>query len=164
MPFDLSSDSNTKEVHVCGESLAFSHVLFKPNPFVSLHVLRRGTAGCIFKNLLGLVPDIEKERFHGKLGEALIDMAQAIGGIDLAVIDGTYCYGSQWVDGEPLARERRDLLIIGRDPVAVETIGCVLARQDPLSVPQIIIAKERNLGETDPNRIEILGESIKDLL
>jgi len=164
IPFDLSSDPNTREVQVCGEKLAFSHVLFKPNFFVSLHVLRKGTAGCIFKNLLGLVPDIRKERFHAKIGEALVDMTQAIGGIDLAVIDGTYCYGSMWSEGEPLDRERRDLLVVGRDPVAVETIGCVLAGQDPLSVPQIVTAKQRKLGETDPTLIEILGESIKDLL
>lgn len=164
LPFDLTTDPKTREVEVCGERIALSHVLFKPNVFVSLHVLRKGTAGCIFKNLLGLVPDIRKERFHEKLGEALVDLAQAIGGIDLAVIDGTYCYGSQWREGEPLSRERRDLLVVGRDSVAVETIGCVLAGQDPLSVPQIVVAKQKRLGETDPTRIEVLGESIEDLL
>ena len=163
-PFDLSHDRDTREVQVCGEKLAFSHVLFKPNVLVSLHVLREGTAGCIFKNLLGLVPDIGKERFHGKMGEALVDMAQAVGGIDLSVIDGTYCYGTEWKEGEPLERERRDLLAVGRDPVAVEVIGCILAGGDPLSVPQIAVAKQRRLGEADPARIEVLGEAIEDLL
>ncbi len=163
-PFDLSHDTDIQEVLICGEKLAFSHVLFKPNVLVSLHVLREGTAGCIFKNLLGLVPDIEKERFHERLGEALVDMAQAVGGIDLSVIDGTYCYGTEWKEGEPLERKRRDLLLVGRDAVAVEVIGCILAGSDPLSVPQIAVAKERQLGEADPNRIEVLGESIGDLL
>jgi uncharacterized protein (DUF362 family) len=156
LPFDLSTYQKTLEVQVCGEKTALSHVLFKPNVFVSLHVLRNGTADCIFKNLLGLVPDIRKEHFHDKLGEALVCLAQANGGIDLAVIEGTYCYGSQWREDEPLSRERRDLLVVGRDPAAVETIGCVLVGQDPLSVHQMVVAKQRRLGEIDLNRIEIL--------
>ena len=163
MPFDLSHDPDTREGLVCGERIQFSHVLFKPNVLVSLHVLRKGTAGSIFKNLLGLIPDIRKDRFHDKLGVALIDMAEAVGWIDLAVIDGTYVYGSEWKEGEPLPRERRDLLVVGRDPVAVETVGSLLAGEEPLSIPSIAVARERGLGESDISRIEILGESIGKL-
>jgi len=164
IPFDLSHDTSTLAVSICGEKIKLSHVLFKPNVFVSLHVLRKGTAGSVFKNLLGLVPDTRKERFHDKLGAALVDMAEAVGGIDLAVIDGTYVYGSQWKEGEPLSRERRNVLVVGRDAVAVDAIGSTLAGEDPLSIPAIAVAKERRLGEADISRIEVLGESIREVL
>jgi len=163
-PFSLSDDSCVKEGLVCGEQIRFSCALFKPNVLVSLHVLRRGKAGSIFKNLLGLVPDLEKDRFHDNLGVALVDIAQAVGWIDLAVIDATYIYESTWKKDTPLERERRDLLIVGKDPVAVETIGSLIANEDPLAVPAIAVAKERRLGETDPDKIVVLGEPIKSII
>jgi uncharacterized protein (DUF362 family) len=164
MPFSLSNDPETREITVCGEKIHLSSSLFKPNFLVSLHVLRKGKAGCIFKNLLGLIPDIKKERFHDKLGVALIEMAEAVGWLDLAVIDGTYTYGSEWKEGLPMERERRDLLILGRDPVAVETIGSLLAKEDPLSIPSLAVAHERKLGETDIKNIKILGENINNFI
>jgi hypothetical protein len=81
-----------REGLVCGEIISFSHVLFKPNVLVSLHVLRKGTAGSIFKNLLKAIPDVRKDRFHDKLGSALVDIAEAVGWSDLVVIDATYVY------------------------------------------------------------------------
>jgi len=164
MPFSLSNDPETREITVCGEKIRLSGSLFKPNFLVSLHVLRKGKAGCIFKNLLGLIPDIRKERFHDNLGVALIEMAEAVGWLDLAVIDGTFIYGSEWKEGVPLERKRRDLLIVGRDPVAVETVGSLLAEEDPLSIPALAVAHERNLGETDIKKIKILGESINNFI
>jgi uncharacterized protein (DUF362 family) len=162
VPFDLSRDPNVRDVLVCGKKLQFSHVLFKPNILVSLHVLRKGTTGSIFKNLLGLVPDIRKERFHNMLGVALIDMAEAIGGINLAVIDGTFAYGGEWKEGEPMEKERRNLIVVGRDPVAVDAVGSILVGGNPLDIPAIIEARRRRLGESDINRIEIVGENLKD--
>jgi uncharacterized protein (DUF362 family) len=162
IPFDLSHDPNLRDVQVCGKKLQFSHALFKPNVLISLHVLREGTTGSIFKNLLGLVPDTRKERFHNKLGVALIDMAEAVGGIDLAIIDGTYAYGGEWKEGEPMEEKRRNLIIVGRDPVAVDTVGVILVGGNPLDIPAIVEAKNRGLGESDIDSIEIVGEALKD--
>ena len=164
VPFDLSHDCHVREGFVCGERILFSHILFKPKLFVSLHVLREGTAGSVFKNLLGLIPDTRKERFHDKLGTCLIDIAETIGWIDLAVIDATYAYEKEWQKAVPMERKRRDLLILGRDPVAVETVGSILVREDPLSIPAISVARDRKLGETDIKNIDILGESLSQLI
>jgi uncharacterized protein (DUF362 family) len=164
VPFDLSHDSDTRDALVCGKKLQFSHVLFKPNVFVSLHVLREGTTGSIFKNLLGLVPDIRKERFHNNLGVALVDMAEAVGGIDLAVIDGTFAYGGEWNEGEPMEKVRRNLLVVGRDPVAVDAVGVILVGGNPLDIPAIVEARNRGLGVADVSGIEIVGDPLKDFL
>jgi uncharacterized protein (DUF362 family) len=161
VPFNLSTDSQIREGVVCGELIRFSHVLCKPNVLVSLHAARKGTAGSILKNLLGCIPDTRKERFHEKLGVALIDIAEAVDWIDLAVIDGTYVYGSEWKDGKPLHREQRNFLLVGRDPVAVETVGSLLVGGTPLNIPSLAVAKQRGLGETDIENIEVVGEPLE---
>jgi uncharacterized protein (DUF362 family) len=157
-PFSLSDDPKIQYHQVNGEFIGLSHVLFKPNWLVSIHALRRGQAGCIFKNLLGLVPDIKKDRFHDTLGPMLIDIAQAVGWIDLAIIDATYTYSGTWKEGIPLHQKRTNLLVVGRDPVAVETVGCHLINEDPLKIPALAEAKRRELGETDITRIHIVGQ------
>lgn len=164
VPFDLSHDPDTRDALICGKKLQFSHVLFKPNVFVSLHVLREGTTGSIFKNLLGLVPDTRKERFHNNLGVALADMVEAVGGIDLAVIDGTFAYRGEWKEGEPMEKVRRNLLVVGRDPVAVDAVGVILVGGNPLDIQAIVEASNRGLGVADINRIEIVGAPLKDFL
>ena len=63
-----------------------------------------------------------------------------------------------------MSRERRNVLVVGRDAVAVDAIGSTLAGEDPLSIPAIAVAKERRLGEADISRIEVLGESIREVL
>ena len=117
--------------------------------------------GSIFKNLLGCIPDTRKERFHEKLGVALIDIAETVDWIDLAVIDGTYVYGSEWRLGKPLQREQRNFLLVGLDPVAVETVGSFLVGETPLTIPSLTVAKQRGLGETDIENIEVVGEPIE---
>ena len=164
VPFDLSHDPDIREGLVFGKSIGFSHILFKPNVLVSLHVLRRSTMGCVLKNLLGLIPDTRKQRFHRNLGTALVDMAQAVGGVDLAAIDGTYVFGGDWKEGEPLTRERKDLLMIGRDAVAVEVVGCRLAGVDASKVSSLTAAEKKGLGETRLENIEILGEPLTSIL
>ena len=158
-PFNLSEDKVTKQVQITDEKIPFSHILFKPNVFVSTHVLRKYENGTILKNLLGLVPDTKKVRFHKKLPKALIDMYEAIGGIDLAVIDGTFAY----TGASSSKRKRADILLVGRDAVAVEAVGARLAGLDPMKMPVILEAMERHVGEGDPGKIEVLGASIEDI-
>lgn len=167
VPFNLSTGKNTREVRVADEELQLSNMIFKPNVFVSTHVLRRiqGVFGDLFlnkgsvlKNLLGLVPDCEKVRFHEKLASALLDMYEAIGGIDLAVLDGTYTFLGA---GKRKRRMKTNVILVGRDAVSVETVGAYLVGLDPKQNPVIQEAMKRGLGEGDINRIEILGDSIE---
>jgi hypothetical protein len=54
--------------------------------------------------------------------------------------------------------------VVGRDPLAVETVGSLLAGEDSLSIPSIGVAHQRKLGETDINQITILGENINNFI
>jgi uncharacterized protein (DUF362 family) len=64
----------------------------------------------------------------------------------------------------PLKRARRNLLIVGRDPVAVETVGSVVVGEDPHTLPTIATAMERGLGEADVTLIEILGDAVEGVV
>jgi uncharacterized protein (DUF362 family) len=158
VPFSLSDDENTKEVMIADETMKFSHILFERNTFVSTHALRRYEKGTILKNLFGLVPDKKKARFHKNLDPVLLDAYEVIGGIDLSVIDATRTYSG------PAAKKaiNTNLLIVGRDAVAVETIGAFLVGLQPEKMSVIQNAVKRGLGEGDMNKIEVLGTSIDE--
>lgn len=169
VPFNLSADEDTREVRILGERVPFSHLLFKPNVFVSTHVPRRYQGagpgerlniGSVLKNLLGLIPDIRKDRFHERLPAALLDIYEAIGGIDLAVLDGTYTH---LIVKRKRRRVRTNMLVIGRDAISVEAVGAYILGFDPMEMPVIQEAMDRGLGEGDISRIEVLGSSVEDL-
>jgi len=159
VPFNLSEDTNTKEVKIADEKISFSHTLFKPNVFVSTHALRQSERGTILKNLLGLIPDRKKMRFHKKLPTVLLDAYEAIGGVDLAVLDGTHTYSDLTSD----KGINTNVLLVGRDAIAVETVGATLVGLDPEEMPVIKEAVQRGLGEGDINKIEVLGSSVESL-
>ena len=154
---------------MAGEIVKLSQVVFKPNIFVSTHVPRRyeGTGesdlmnmGSIIKNLLGLIPDIKKNRFHNKLPLALLDIYEGIDGIDLAVLDATRIF---------LCVKRKkqiiesDLILVGKDAISVEAIGAYLIGFDPLKMPVLQEAMDRGLGEANIENIEIVGTSIESI-
>ncbi|MFX0207984.1 MAG: DUF362 domain-containing protein [Candidatus Hodarchaeota archaeon] len=163
-PFNLSDDEDTKEVEVAGEVVPLSHILFKPNIFISTHVPRRyeGTGdedlmnlGSIIKNLLGLIPDKKKYRFHKRLPIALLDMYEAIGGIDLAVLDATQAFLGRKKERKTVFPKK---LIVGKDAIAVEAVGAHLVGFDPIKMPLLQEARKRGLGEIDINKITIIGD------
>ena len=154
-PFNLSTDTETREVEIAGEKIGLSHILFKPNVFIGTHVLRRfekgGTlnlmsVGSILKNLLGLMPERKKARFHKKLVTVLLDAYEAIGGIDLAVLDATYTYLGV---GKTYNRVKTNVVLAGRDAIAVEAVGASLVGLNPEEMPVIREAVKRGLGEGD---------------
>jgi uncharacterized protein (DUF362 family) len=169
LPFSLTEDKDVRDATIIGEKLLLSHILFKPYVRVSFHAFRglRGPGellyGSILKNLLGIVPDINKERFHEKLGIALIDMIAVIDGLDLAVLDATYTYYGKYKEGKPFKRIKTDLIMVGRDAIAVDAVGFALVGVKPLDIPSLAEATKRGLGCADLSKIEVLGESLKNV-
>ena len=162
-PFNLSHDGDTTEVEIAGEMVPFSHVLLEDNTFISTHVPRRYehagneslmNLGSIIKNLLGLVPDKKKNRFHDQLPTALNDMYEAIGGIDLAVLDGTRTFLGL---GKKKKTVPTGLLIVGRDAFAVEAVGAHMVGFNPNEMPVLQEGRDRGLGVIDIDEIEIVG-------
>ena len=158
-PYSLSDEVDMRPVQVAGEVEAISNALFKPNVLVSTHVLRTFARGSILKNLFGCTPMVQKAKFHKNeiFANQLADIAEVAGGIDLAVMDGTFLYHSA---AEKCVR--LDLLIVGRDAVAVETVGCLIAGLKPensLTIQEFML---RGLGEGNTEKIEIVGIDPKE--
>jgi len=164
VPFNLSDDKDTKAVEIAGESVPLSHIFFEPNTFISTHVPRRYedagdedlmNIGSIIKNLLGLIPDTKKYRFHEQLPTALLDIYEAIGGIDLAVLDGTHAFLG-WKKKKSTVSPR--VLLVGKNAFAVEAVGAYLVGFDPTEMPVLQEARNRGLGEIDIDKINIIGD------
>lgn len=158
VPFNLSDDADAREIRLADREMKLSHVLFKPNIFVNTHILRTFERGSILKNLFGCIPTAKKAKFHKIICPLLADIYEAIGGIDLAVIDGTYLW-----HGAGAVRVRMNTLLVGIDAVAVETVGATLAGLKPEKMPVIQEFVKRGLGEADMKNIEVVGTSFENL-
>jgi len=159
VPFNLSEDTDTRGVKIADENIGLSHILFKPNVFVSTHVLRKTEYGSVLKNLMGLMPTPKKGRFHKQLPRVLIDAYEAIGGIDLAVIDGTHAYATVSLD----KGIKTNTLIVGRDAVAVDAVGATIMGVKLQKMPILQEAIRRGLGEGDIDKIQVLGTSTESV-
>ena len=164
IPFNLSDDTDTRKFEVAGEEINLSqdlsHILFKPNVFVDTHIMRSYGKGSILKNLFGCIPTSKKAKFHKDeiFYPLLADIYEAIGGIDLSVLDGTFFYRKTTSD-----RVRMNKLLVGRDAVAVETVGASLVGLNPEKMSVIQEFVKRGLGEGDLDKIEIVRASFESL-
>jgi len=157
-PFNLSNDSETRRVKIADQEMELSHMLFKPNVLVDTHIMRSFENGSILKNLFGCIPDSKRVKYHKVLPALLADVYEAIGGVDLAVLDGTYLWR-----GAGDAPVRMNTILFGRDAVAVETVGAALAGFDPQKMPVIQEFVKRGLGEGSLENIEVVGASFERL-
>lgn len=159
VPFNLSGDSDTKRAKIVDQQMELSHLLFKPSVLVDTHILRSFENGSILKNLFGCIPDSKRMKYHKVLPTLLADVYEAIGGVDLAILDGTYLWR-----GAGDARVRMNTVLVGRDAVAVETVGATLAGLNPQKMPVIQEFARRGLGEGSLERIDIVGASFESLI
>jgi len=113
------------------------------------------------KNLKGLVTDAEKRRIH-QLGifEGVCDL-NALFRPAFAVVDGINAQeGLGPVYGLPV---EMDLIVAGRDLVAVDAVTSEVMGFDPQEVRLSRMAAARGLGVLDKDKIEILGERVEDV-
>jgi len=161
VPFNLSEDAETKTMKIAGEDMELSHLLFEKRVLISSHTLRRYSKGSVIKNLFGLPPMKKKAVYHKNLEEVVLDLFKAVGGIDLAVIDGTSVFPS------PAAKEDKrislNMFLVGRDAVAVDATAFALMGKDPKKMKMVQLAKTQGLGEADLDNIEIVGNDFEDI-
>lgn len=114
------------------------------------------------KNIKGCLRRVDKRRLHE------CDLNHALGVVNSFVqplVRATICDATTAWEGMgpgsatpvPLG-----LLIASKDPVALDTICCELMQIDHRKVRLIQEAAKRKVGESDPARIEIVGERIAD--
>ncbi len=158
VPFNLSDDPNTAEARILDKEMNLPRTLYKPNVLVSTHILRAFEVGSILKNLFGCILDTKRAKYHKILPTLLADVHEAIGGIDLAVLDGTRFWHKAGT-----APVQTDTVLMGRDAVAVETVGAALAGLNPEKMPILQEFVKRKLGEGNLDNIKIVGASFENL-
>jgi uncharacterized protein (DUF362 family) len=107
------------------------------------------------KNMMGAMAP--KGSMHGHLSQNIVDLASVIKP-SIAVIDGIIAGEGHETSGNPV---EMNLVIAGTDPVAVDTVGAAVMGIRPENVKHLRLAEERGLGTCNPERIQVLGESIQ---
>lgn len=114
---------------------------------------------CAIKNLKGLLTDKWKRLEHQEgLFESVVDLLSAVKP-KLAVVDAIVCQeGVGPVFGKPV---EMDLIVAGKDLVAVDSICAQIIGYDPTETLITVNAAARGLGVMDPGQIDIIGEPLE---
>jgi len=133
--------------------------IFIDFPVMKTHQLSGITVG--FKNLFGYFPGGQRRgAYHDRYADALIDMV-TIRKPDLIVVDalkGMEGRGPLW--GSIV---EHNLIIVGTDIVAVDTVCGALMGQPIEQIPYTNKAASLGIGVADLKNIEIRGEKIEDV-
>jgi len=113
------------------------------------------------KKLKGLLTDKYKREFHQQgVFEGCVDWYNALRP-PLSVVDGIYCQeGLGPIFGKPV---EMDLIVAGRDAVAVDATCGYITGFEPEEVPITAEAASRGLGVATRKNIEVLGEPIESI-
>ncbi len=119
------------------------------------------------KNQFGCVPGALKPQFHIRLPDPL-DFARMLVCLNLYlrprlyVIDGIVAMeGNGPRNGDPVPL---GVLLLSRDPVALESVMCRLIDLDPACVPTLKPGREWGLGSDRPEEIELVGDALEPLV
>ncbi|MDR1534529.1 MAG: DUF362 domain-containing protein [Planctomycetota bacterium] len=145
--YDLKDDSSTPvdtpagKIRVCNRALAADFLLSLP--VLKGHCQTRMT--CALKNMKGCIPDGEKRRFHREgLDELIAALATALVP-HLTMVDGI-CGDLDFEEGgNPVTANR---MLMGADPVKLDSHVCSLMGISPLQVGYIPLAERYGVGET----------------
>lgn len=111
------------------------------------------------KNFMGCM--LPKSIMHTRINEKIVDLASIFKDkVALNIIDGTVGSEVDEVHGEPV---EMNLVIAGRDMVAVDAVGASVMGIDPSDVRYLGLADQRGLGRSRLSDIEVVGESIEDV-
>ena len=115
---------------------------------------------CAIKNMYGTIPGLTKVNYH-KEAPKPSDFAGLVVDIfsmskpGLTIVDGVIgMEGSGPSGGDP---KELGIILASTDAVALDSIICHVLGKDPMKVATNKIAYERELGETDINKIDVLG-------
>lgn len=126
-------------------------------PVMKTHRLTGISAG--MKNLYGLLP-FPRDVHHGEAERVLPDLV-SIRRPDLVVVDALVAMEGQGPLGG--SSVPMNLIIAGRDIVAVDAVCAALMGFDPGQVPHLNYAHEQGLGENDLKKIVIKGVPIEQV-
>ncbi|OPY62896.1 MAG: hypothetical protein A4E57_03878 [Syntrophorhabdaceae bacterium PtaU1.Bin034] len=165
---DLNTDKLVEKPVPAGKRMTARKVpvtLEEADVIISLPVMKIHFAAGVslaVKNLQGTMPPLEKymSHFFG-LWQNLVNIHHLVKP-DLTIVDALTAqedFGP--VSGTP---KKMDLLMAGTNPVAVDTIAMRIMGLEPQASPPVLLAYLEGLGPVEPDRIEVVGPSINELV
>ncbi len=112
------------------------------------------------KNLFGVLISGKKKRLHKYLDHILPYLSKVVRQ-NLIIVDGIICMeGNGPVIGTP---KRLDIVVVGTNPVEVDSVCTKIMGFDPREVKHIVNASRMGIGQMDIEKIDILGETLEDV-
>jgi uncharacterized protein (DUF362 family) len=124
------------------------------------HAVMTGAVKNAFGGLLKEVRHYAHKYMHDVLVD-LLYMQRELHPAVFAVMDGTVC--GDGAGPRTMVPRIQNVILASSDSVAIDAISARLMGFDPLSIPFLRMAHERELGVADPRDIEIAGDDIEGM-
>lgn len=151
---DLKKDS-FKEIAVEDLSLKVCNKALEADYLINLPVLKahcQTLFTCALKNLKGCIPDSEKRRYHSLgLHKPIAYLSRALK-VDLNIVDALNGDLTFEEGGNPVQMDR---IIIGQNPVLVDSYCSSLIGYTKDDIPYLKLAEELGVGEADLSKANI---------
>jgi len=121
------------------------------------------TTGAIKNSFGGLLKEV-RHYAHKYMHEVLVDllyMQRELHPGVFAVMDGTVC--GDGAGPRTMHPRIKNYILAGGDQVAIDAVAAKMMGFDPLTIPYLRMAHERELGVADLSRINIVGEEISNV-
>ena len=142
---DLQKDSY-RDYEVDGISLSVCHSIMEVDYLINMPVLKghcQTHITCALKNMKGCIPNKEKRRFHTMGLHKPIAYLNKVIKQDLIIVDGIIGDLNFEEGGNPVQMNR---VIVGKDPVLIDSSVAQLLGYDIEDVPYIGMAEEIGVG------------------
>ncbi len=159
--------SNDKRIKVPLPKGCFSKALWMPQTLLDadciISLAKMKTHGltkitCSLKNHFGSIPYRNKIKWHPVLSQIIADANVAVR-TNFSLVDGIIAM--EGVDGPTMGVPRLvNLLVSGRDPVAVDSVCARIMGFDPNSIGHVREAERRGVGS---QRYQIVGEELSEV-
>jgi len=120
------------------------------------------------KNQFGCIPGVKKTQFHARMqnAENFAKMLLDLNGLlktSFSIMDGIIAMeGNGPKNGDPY---NLNCILMGDDIVAIDSVATkLIGYKNPVDTPVLKEASKYGIGETDIEKIEILGDSLHDLM
>ena len=166
--YDIKSEKDLINVAVRGYRSNIDHVklpklLLEADHLINLPILKAHASmvfSCALKNIKGVVQDkVHLQMHQSNLTMAMMDVWSVVHA-DINIVDAIRP-ASGYSPHTPVPIEV-GCVLGSYDPVAVDRIACQLVGIDTDLVDYFKAAKEAKLGETDLDKIEVIGEKVED--
>ncbi|MBN1803297.1 MAG: DUF362 domain-containing protein [Candidatus Lokiarchaeota archaeon] len=160
---DLNNDERVEDVKIPNPlalcSVNLSKIAWEADCIISIPSLKtHSIAGTTLsmKNLMGTI--MPKGIMHSRLHEKIADLTSLFRAkMKFQLIDAIVGSDGFEIGGNPV---RMDLIVVGSDPVAVDSVGSAIIGRNP---KYLKIAGKKGLGTADINEINVNGAQINEV-